>query len=260
LPGIAFVETTGSRLGAEGVQFAQKQIDSVLAAGGGTIFVDEAYQLKSKDSAQGSVVLDFLLAEMENNTGKICFAFAGYSKEMEQFFEHNPGLPSRVPYSLQFDDYSDEELMDMLERMLDTRYKGRMRVGDQDGIRGLYGRVAVRRLGRGRGKKGFGNARDLENRLQRILERQATRLKDERAQGRTPDDFLMVKEDIIGPNPADVLVESAEYKKLQSLIGLQTIKKTVADLFEMAKVNYERELLEKEPHVRGSFLVRRALT
>ena len=58
--------------------------------------------------------MDFLLAEMENNVGKIVFIIAGYDREMEKFFEHNPGLSSRVPYSLHFADYEDNELLIML--------------------------------------------------------------------------------------------------------------------------------------------------
>jgi hypothetical protein len=188
---------------------------------------------------------------MENHIGSIIFIFAGYNKEMEKFFEHNPGLKSRIPYSLQFDDYSDEELMDMLESIVYKRYRGRMKVQDTDGIRGLFGRISIRRLGRGRGAKGFGNARALENHLQRITERQARRIKKQRDQGQRPDDFLLIKEDLIGPDPADVLVESAAYKKLQSMIGLANIKDTVKNLFHQVKLNYEREMLEKEPHVRS---------
>ncbi|KAH0582673.1 hypothetical protein H2248_010593 [Termitomyces sp. 'cryptogamus'] len=105
LPGNAWVETTGARLANDGVAGVKKQLEEVINAGGGTVFVDEAYQLTNAHSFQGKQVLDFLLAEMENNIGTIVFIFAGYRKEMETFFEHNPGLLSRVPFQLQFDDY-----------------------------------------------------------------------------------------------------------------------------------------------------------
>lgn len=196
-------------------------------------------------------MLDFLLAEMENNVGKIVFIFAGYNREMEKFFEHNPGLTSRVPYTLQFDDYEDEELLGMLENMITKRYGGRMQVEDTDGIRGLYGRIVVRRLGSGRGRPGFGNARALENILEKILERQARRIKSQRKTGLFPDDFLLVKEDLIGPNPAEVMVESAAFKKLKGMIGLAAVKQSVSNLFDMVKRNYDRELLEKKPNVVG---------
>ncbi|KAF8958975.1 P-loop containing nucleoside triphosphate hydrolase protein [Flammula alnicola] len=138
LPGNAFEETTGSRLADDGVKGAKALLEKVINAGGGAIFVDEAYQLASQHNFQGSQVLDFLLAEMENNVGKVVFILAGYNKQMEKFFEHNPGLTSR--------------------KMIHRKYGGRMKV--EDGIHGLYGR--------GRGRDGFGNARALENLLATI--------------------------------------------------------------------------------------------
>ncbi|KAJ8076334.1 hypothetical protein PM082_000755 [Marasmius tenuissimus] len=245
LPGDHFIETTGSRLGDGGVGGMKKHIEDVLKAGGGAIFVDEAYQLVSGTSMSGKEVLNFMLAEMENNTGKLVFILAGYRKEMEKFFEHNPGIPSRVPYQLRFEDYSDEELLSMLRRLVLKKYKGQMKVeGDIDG---LYGRIAVRRLGRGRGKEGFGNARALQNMFSRVTERQAARVNEERAQGLTPDDFLLRSQDLIGPKPDDALKDNPSWSKLQSMIGLESVKDTVRVFINLIKTNYRRELLEKEP-------------
>jgi ATP-dependent Clp protease ATP-binding subunit ClpA len=140
IPGNAFVETTGSRLANEGVTGVKKTVEKIIEDGGGTLFCDEAYQLTGQHNFQGGQVLDFLLAEMENNVGKLVFIFAGYTKEMERFFEHNPGLPSRVPYNLRFDDYSDEEFLDMLESLAAKKFHGRMKVDEPDGIRGLSGK------------------------------------------------------------------------------------------------------------------------
>jgi len=244
LPGHEFVETTGSRLANDGVPGIKKQIEDVLKAGGGTIFVDEAYQLTSEHNMQGKQVLDFLLAEMEGNTGTIVFILAGYNKEMEKFFEHNPGLPSRVPLRMKFEDYKDGELLSMLEQLIQKRYRGRMRA--EDGTRGLYCRIAISRLGRGRGH-GFGNARALQNMFAKVCERQATRLTRERKDGKQPDDFLLLKEDLIGPDPSTVIVESAAWKKLQGLTGLKAVKTSIQGLFNSVEMNYLRELKEKEP-------------
>jgi hypothetical protein len=84
LPGDEFFETTGSRLANDGVAGAKKAIDDILKAGGGAFFLDEAYQLTEKQSFGGAQVLDFLLAEIENNVGKIVFILAGYNKNMEK--------------------------------------------------------------------------------------------------------------------------------------------------------------------------------
>ncbi|EKM56223.1 uncharacterized protein PHACADRAFT_209697 [Phanerochaete carnosa HHB-10118-sp] len=245
LPGVKFIETTGSRLAADGVPGIKKQIEDMLKDGGGAIFIDEAYQLTSEHNFSGGQVLDFLLAEMENNVGKIVFILAGYNKQMEKFFEHNPGLQSRVPYSLQFSDYKDPELQLMLDKHITKKYMGQMKL--EGGMYGLYMRVAVRRLGRGRGKEGFGNARALQNMFTTISERQATRLTKERKMGMDPDDFLLTKEDIIGPDPSKAVLESAAWKKLYKLTGLVEVKRSIQNLFDLIAANYRRELAEKQP-------------
>ncbi|KAF8129487.1 P-loop containing nucleoside triphosphate hydrolase protein [Boletus edulis] len=247
LPGNAFLETTGSKLSTEGVPGAQKLIDDALKVGGGAIFIDEAYQLVSEHDQSGRQVLDFLLAEMENRVGTLVFILAGYSQQMEKFFAHNPGLPSRVPHQLTFEDYTDKELLSMLEDLVYKRYNGRMKV--EDGINGLYTRIAVRRLGRGRGKPGFGNARALQNMFAKIRERQAERVEKERQSGKQVDDFLLTKEDLIGPDPSQVLPSSKPWAKLQDMIGLESVKESVRNFFALLETNYQRELAEKEPMV-----------
>ena len=243
LSGDKFVETTGSRLANDGVPGTQKLIETVINAGGGAVFIDEAYQLTS--NLGGDRVLDFLLAEMESCLGKFVFIFAGYNKHMEKFFEHNPGLISRVPYRLQFVDYTDEELLAMLENMIKKKYKGGMKI--EGGIQGLYSRIAIRRLGRGRGKEGFGNARALHNMFSQITERQAKRLARHRREGLNPDNFLLTKEDMIGPDPSKAIITSKAWNSLQSLTGLKAVKKSVQNLFDLINENYQRELQEKKP-------------
>ena len=246
LPGNEFVETTGSSLANDGVPGAKKLIEGVIKAGGGAIFVDEAYQLASGTNFQGSQVLDFLLAEMENNIGTIVFILAGYNKEMEKFFEHNPGLTSRVPYTLQFADYTDKEFLKMLEQQIHKKYTGRMKV--EEGTRGLYCRIAVKRLGRGRGRDGFGNARALHNMFAKVAERQAERITKERKAGEMPDDFVLLGEDLIGPDPSKAnIMESKAWKELQSRVGLKSVKDSIRNLLGLIETNYQRELMEKEP-------------
>ncbi|KAG1725637.1 cbbX-like protein [Suillus paluster] len=235
-----------TRRGAhDGVAGAKKLIADAMAVGGGAIFIDEAYQLVSEHQHTGGQALDFLLAEMENQVGTLVFILAGYSKQMEKFFEHNPGLPSRVPYSLKFADYTDAELLTMLEALVEKRYSGQMKV--EDGIRGLYARIAVRRLGRGRGREGFGNARALQNMFSRVAQRLAERLQNERKQGWPTDDFFIFKEDFIGPDPSQVLPQCAPWEKLQKMIGLDSVKDSVRNFFDIVDTNYHRELQEKEP-------------
>lgn len=86
---------------------------------GGVVFVDEAYQLNDN---QGHRILDFILGhaeKMKGDFGLIIWVFAGYQKQMDDLFKHNPGLPSRFPYKFVFADYTNEELQSIFQGLLD---------------------------------------------------------------------------------------------------------------------------------------------
>ncbi|EGO56093.1 hypothetical protein NEUTE1DRAFT_146869 [Neurospora tetrasperma FGSC 2508] len=246
IPGKHFAETTGAGLAHGGVSGCKKLIDNILNDGGGVLFIDEAYQLTSGNNPGGGSVLDYLLAEVENLRGKVVFVLAGYSKQMESFFAHNPGLPSRFPIDMSFADYTDDELLRIFELKVNKKYKNAMDC--EDGLRGLYCRIIARRIGRGRGKEGFGNARTVENNLDIISRRQANRIRRERKAGKADiDDLFFTKEDLIGPEPAEALNKCQAWKKLQQLIGLASVKEAVKALVDSIQQNYKRELAEQPP-------------
>ncbi|KAH7348505.1 NFX1-type zinc finger-containing protein 1 [Rhexocercosporidium sp. MPI-PUGE-AT-0058] len=237
LSGDGFVETTGSRLAHGGINEAKNHLKQLENSSGG------AYQLAEPHNPGGRTVLEFLLAEIENLVGHTIFVFAGYRKQMEKFFESNPGLASRIPYTLHFEDYTDAELLQMLQFNMDKFYKGNMVI--EDGPDGLYMKIAITRLGRGRGRDGFGNARALENVFARIRERQAERLNNERRDRLMPDDFFMTKEDLIGPDPSKAMQNCDAWSDLQKLTGLKSVKGSVSFMIDLIKTNYRRELEEK---------------
>lgn len=249
IPSHTFVETTGAHLANEGVSAAQKLVDDVAFSGGGAIFIDQAYQLNPNYargiSHQGCQVFDFLLAEMDNRVGTVVFMMAGEAKQMQNFFECNPGLPSRVPYALNFPDYTEHELLKMMAQMIRKKYNSRMRA--EDGVIGPYSRIAIRRLVSGRGRESLGNARALQNMLVKVRERQAERISQSRREGHRPDKFLLTREDIIGPDPSHAFMESVAWVELQGLAGLKTVKETVRNLVDIISANYHRELAEKKP-------------
>ncbi|KAE8823376.1 hypothetical protein HRS9139_09785 [Pyrenophora teres f. teres] len=243
LPGDHFFESSGSALANDGVSACKAHIDKILEEGGGVFFIDEAYQLVSGNSPGGKAVMDYLLAEIENLTGKVVFVLAGYHKQMEAFFAHNPGIPSRIPIRMEFQDYEDRELQQIFCQYIDKKHHGSMKF--EDGMSGLYVRIVARRIGRGRGRDGFGNAREVQNKIAQIAERQAKRLKKERRAGARPDDNMLTKEDLIGPEPSSVLKNNAAWTKLQKLIGLTSVKESVQALLNGIQTNYQLELMEK---------------
>ncbi|KAF4460762.1 NFX1-type zinc finger-containing 1 [Fusarium albosuccineum] len=243
IAGSSFKEVTGSKLANIGVSGCEKLLEEIMNDGGGVMFIDEAYQLSSGNSPGGKTVLDYLLTEIEDRRGKIVFVLAGYSKDMESFFSHNPGIPSRFPIEMKFEDYTEEELVRILQLQVQRKFNGRMKV--EEGLDGRFFRIACRRIGNGRGKNGFGNARAVENCLQLITDRQAARIRRERKAKRTPDDLTLTREDIIGPEPSKALKESKAYRDLICLIGLKEVKDALKVLMDTLKTNYERELAEQ---------------
>lgn len=243
IPGNSFIEVSGSRLAHDGIRGCQGHLDHICGSGGGVLFIDEAYQLTSGQNPGGGQVLDFLLTEVENLAGMVVFIISGYSKQMESFYAHNQGIPSRFPIEFKFPDYTDKELQNILLHRLIKKYGGRMKV--EGGTNGLYTRIVSRRIGRARGNPGFGNAREVHNTLSRISDRQARRLQLERQTGNQPDDFLLTKDDLIGPEPSSVLKGNAAWARLRDLVGLESVKQAVQSLFDTIQTNYQREIEEK---------------
>jgi AAA+ superfamily predicted ATPase len=79
----------------------------------GTLFIDEAYSLSYADDSGGfkkealEEIIVFL--EDEENRKRCCVIFAGYPKEMRDFYRSNSGLRSRGE-EIWFEDYSADEI------------------------------------------------------------------------------------------------------------------------------------------------------
>lgn len=242
-------ETSGAHVALEGAKYMNQMIQDIIEdKEGGIIIIDEAYQLMAPYVGQeGKKALDIILTALENNTGRFCAIFVGYEHEMVPFFEHNPGLESRVPYTINFADFEDGELWQIFVDKVNKQYGGCMRI--QEGLDGLYVRIAIRRLAQARGSRGFGNARAVENLLAKIRQRQARRLTREKSEtpSQEPDYLLLTREDLIGPDPSVMARRCPAWIKLQELIGLEEVKQSAERLMGMIELNYQRELREEHP-------------
>ena len=105
------IDVTAASLKCKGVSHLEDLLNKIKEAGGGVLFIDEAYQLKL--DKEGERILDFILPlaeSLDGPYGKLVWIFAGYPKEMDKLFEHNVGLPSRFPQRFVFADYTAEEM------------------------------------------------------------------------------------------------------------------------------------------------------
>ena len=115
-----FFEHKGRDLCAEYVgQTTPKTVAICEQAYGSVLFIDEAYSLAAGNSRNdyGKEAIDALIAEMENHYDDLVVIFAGYPEDMEKLLSLNPGMRSRVPYTIEFPNYSRAELFQIFDKM-----------------------------------------------------------------------------------------------------------------------------------------------
>ena len=93
---------------------AQTVKEKFKDAQGGVLFIDEAYALcDDREGSYGDEAINTIVQEMENRRGTMLVIFAGYPDKMRDFLKRNPGLQSRINFTLEFEDYSTDELCDI---------------------------------------------------------------------------------------------------------------------------------------------------
>jgi hypothetical protein len=110
------------------------------------------------------------------------------------------------------------------------------------------GDVVSRRIYRGAGKKGFGNARAVRNKLEQIISIQSQRIGTLklRKQPVSERDYQMLTAlDAIGPRPS--FASCAPMRDLNAMAGLSAIKAEFRKLLLMAQQNYDREMRGDAP-------------
>ena len=110
-----FIEVGRADLVAQYVGQTAPMVQSIFQrAKGGVLFIDEAYSLLEEGRGGfGDEAINMIVQEMENNRKDTIVIFAGYPDDMEKFFLRNPGLRSRVPFRINFEDYNVEEMLDI---------------------------------------------------------------------------------------------------------------------------------------------------
>lgn len=211
----AFVERGGMDLSGIGCVTAIRE--AFDAAKGGVLFIDEAYSLKS------DIAVTVLLQEMENQREDVIVVLAGYNERMHAFMEINEGLKSRIPYWIDFPDYTANELTDIFKLMISER---KFTVTEEAVKEAQYIFEKVRLT------DNFGNGRYVRNLIDRALQKQSVRLLNARENVdniRKKELFLITEEDISMPEEGlkDVRMTGTAQKELDEMIGLSSVKAVI---------------------------------
>lgn len=168
------VETDRAGLVAEYVgQTAVKTNKIIDSALDGVLFIDEAYSLVSKsESDYGKEAIATLLKRMEDDRNRLIVILAGYTNEMKEFIDTNPGLQSRFNRYIEFPDYNENELLQIFMRSVE-QYEYTM---SNEAVEGLKNYLKMQVANK---DKNFGNGRLVRNIFEKTLERQANRLAHE---------------------------------------------------------------------------------
>lgn len=159
-------------------------------AKGKVLFIDEAYSLvESTEGEFGDEAINTLVQEMENHREDTIVILAGYPDKMAGLFERNPGLRSRVPFQLHFEDYSAQELLKIAE--MEAMRRG---FTLSEAARKQAGEICASASG----QLECGNGRFCRNLIEKAILTYATRVygKDLKPTARTLD-FVLTEADFI---------------------------------------------------------------
>jgi Holliday junction resolvasome RuvABC ATP-dependent DNA helicase subunit len=185
------VETDRSKLVAGYVgQTALKTAETLNAALGGMLLIDEAYALaRGGENDFGKEAIDTLVKFMEDHRDDLAIVAAGYPTEMQELIETNPGLKSRFTRTITFPDYTDDELVSIFD--------GLCNANEYNPSDDAMARVC-QLIGAEPRTRGFGNARFVRNLFETAVSHQAQRLaplgdlEDEQLTTLTADDIAAV--------------------------------------------------------------------
>ena len=207
-------------------QTAIKTNQLVDQALGGVLFIDEAYTLKSSDGDTfGAEAIDTLLKRLEDDRGKFICIVAGYTDQMHDFIDTNPGLKSRFTQTIHFDDYTPDELTEIFLHLAE----GKNFTIDEDTRAAIHRQFEQLYLRR---DKNFGNAREARRIFNEAVERQSQRLVKLMGDPgfKESDMYCLTKEDLPMAQSEAARPLDEVLNELDEFIGMRGVKNSIRRL------------------------------
>jgi AAA+ superfamily predicted ATPase len=220
-------------------QTAMKTEEKFREAIGGILFIDEAYAIKSsKDNSYGQECIDTLNKLMSDYSGEIIVIIAGYDDKIKDFLQENDGLKSRIPNMVNFEDYTSDEL----KQMLRNKFLNKMKMNVSEDLL-TFGTEQILQLNRGRN---FANGREVDNLYGRVYQQYSVRISKMLEKDRTIQNLNSV---IYSDFTPDLEIDSTEApsaspilhftNSFKELVGLKSVKEELnnfQNLLEVLKI------------------------
>ncbi|MFD9358103.1 right-handed parallel beta-helix repeat-containing protein [Streptomyces sp. NPDC060031] len=210
---------------------AIKTTEAFTRALGGVLFIDEAYTLLSDGKGSGAdfgqEAIDTLVKLMEDHREDVVVVAAGYAPDMESFLASNPGLASRFTRSIEFTDYTTDELVTIVDAMC-TAHSYELAPSAREALVVCFDRIPRDAV--------FGNGRTARKVFEEMVDRQAFRLAelhdaDEHALTQLLAEDVGV--DLTEDAEEDADSESGPLARLRAMVGLAAVKREVTDLVNL---------------------------
>src|SRR5699024_10669283 len=223
-----FLEVQRRDLVGEALGTSANMTQSVLErARGGVLFIDEAYSLYQQGNNEfAQEAVDTIITFMQDNRESTVIIFAGYPKQMQDFLNMNPGLKSRIPNRFDFEDYSEQEIVQIgYQSLLNADY----RVSQE-----LYSQIVAAKY---RQSSENSNGRWVRNFNEQLVKQMVRRVMETDA-----DDTETITDDdlyALSGGSTEQKAENVEMllEELDQLVGLKTVKAWVHDLIDEVRAN-----------------------
>lgn len=193
-------------------QTAIKTAEKITEAMGGILFIDEAYSLANAKGSPhdfGGEAIQIILKRMEDLRGKFGVIVAGYTENMQEFINSNPGLHSRFDKYFEFSDYAPNEMFTIAQNMF-TREEVELNDDARSHLFNYFTSIFNHR------DQFFGNARTVRQVVSEAVKNQHLRLAAMKKEDRTSE----VMSKIILADVAEF--EIREHVQQKPKIGFQT--------------------------------------